>query len=542
MAAEYNPSAYLKDFSWIGRAGDRFAKVAEKFPALMQLNKDIREDRMMKEKSQTTFINYIKDFSDADILDLANSMGLNAKTAEEAKKKMINTIPSFTDKTDNKQYALDLANKFINPMLDAGKKYDDAQSVQDPNATDVTPYEKRFTPTKLLAPFYGTELGSAATQTPFMQEEQALSFDDRKTTQRLGTEDTFAQKKEDRVKTSQEEQDRVEYERAKKLRVSLGLDDPQTDLTVAETFRLVDAIEDRKTRENIYNSAKSKYNDKLLDLANKDVDTTIESIKNIDTDMAGLEEKIATLQDKQKANKKEDITTRINLYTKRLAEKAAEKQAATQKLRELKSLGGYPGARASSAIEQNTFADALSKTQGATKQLEETGGLTEDTNNAIKMYMEYVDDVKSPGIKIKVDKLGDKKEELMKMMARGGVKDQTVIFELLKQANEAIDKGHTYDEVLANFSEKFGAAPDVLDVKRKQELVNEYNRLKQEKITLLNKKNRTTRQEGEAWGGYAGDLSDWMTKRGYVKADERLPEIDTRMSEIEKILGDTLGK
>lgn len=117
----YDPSKYIKDFSWLGRIGDGLAKMTGKFPELVALNKTVKENSRMKEASASATANIIDNLDDADALKIANNMGILGQapnaSPEEVKSLIKQRIPTFTEETSNEDYTKMLALEFYPKLM-----------------------------------------------------------------------------------------------------------------------------------------------------------------------------------------------------------------------------------------------------------------------------------------------------------------------------------------------------------------------------------------------------------------------------------------
>jgi hypothetical protein len=113
----YNPAAYIKDFSWIGHMGDTIGKFATQMPELLEMNKQIKENNKFKDSSYAASNQFIDKLDDGQVTKIASSMGIDYSKPFEARQKLKEKIPKFSDKTTNEEYAGQIVNSFFAPVM-----------------------------------------------------------------------------------------------------------------------------------------------------------------------------------------------------------------------------------------------------------------------------------------------------------------------------------------------------------------------------------------------------------------------------------------
>lgn len=112
----YDPSKYIKDYSWLGDIGNTISRMAVKFPEIVRLNKEVKENKRLKEGISSTTAHLIDNLDDNDAMRIANSMGVLAEipnaTPEQVKEAIKGNIPTFTDQTTNEEYSNIITREF----------------------------------------------------------------------------------------------------------------------------------------------------------------------------------------------------------------------------------------------------------------------------------------------------------------------------------------------------------------------------------------------------------------------------------------------
>jgi hypothetical protein len=161
----YDPKDYIKDYSWIGDIGKTIAVTAHQFPAMIAMNKKVKQNRFFKEETyQNTQATIDKlanspDQEDRQILaNIASSMGIAAPNgvagdltpvAAEIKKR----IPQKTnDEETNETYAKRFMDTFAQPIVQASQK-------------------SGYSVGKLMARFTNSSIQQAANANPLISEE-----------------------------------------------------------------------------------------------------------------------------------------------------------------------------------------------------------------------------------------------------------------------------------------------------------------------------------------------------------------------------------
>lgn len=124
MAYGYDPSRYIRDFSWVGQIGNVLAGAAQKMPELLEMNRMINEDDKYKEKSFEAANKWVDSMDDSTVSNLASSMqiaesGDNANSLREKIRAMIPEPTLGTKSLDNKTYTMNLVESFGTPILRA---------------------------------------------------------------------------------------------------------------------------------------------------------------------------------------------------------------------------------------------------------------------------------------------------------------------------------------------------------------------------------------------------------------------------------------
>lgn len=117
----YNPAQYQQDFNWIGDIGRTLGGMAMKFPELMELNREVKENGKFKEKTFNGMVDFVKKMDRQTAANMAMSTGIaNADDPEEMiKQKLINSIPkpNMKKNTTNEDYAKTLINGWGTEMM-----------------------------------------------------------------------------------------------------------------------------------------------------------------------------------------------------------------------------------------------------------------------------------------------------------------------------------------------------------------------------------------------------------------------------------------
>jgi len=117
----YDPSRYIKDFSWIGNIGQDVAQFAHQVPELLQLNKQIKENNKFKDMSYSATNKFIDNMDDNVATNVVASMHLDVSSPDEAKQKLREMVPKFNNDTKHEDYAGQLVNNFYAPVYNAAK-------------------------------------------------------------------------------------------------------------------------------------------------------------------------------------------------------------------------------------------------------------------------------------------------------------------------------------------------------------------------------------------------------------------------------------
>ena len=128
----YDPSKYIRDFSWIGDIGDAVGRAAQKMPELIELNRQINEDDKYQEKTFEAANRWLDTMAEnrPELIDgLAISMGLvkaededqSIERKTEELRKLITQPTLGTKELNSKEYTMSIANDFFAPILNGAQ-------------------------------------------------------------------------------------------------------------------------------------------------------------------------------------------------------------------------------------------------------------------------------------------------------------------------------------------------------------------------------------------------------------------------------------
>jgi hypothetical protein len=119
----YNPGEYVTNWSWLGDVGNVFAKTVSSMPELAKMNREIKENKMMKHKEMEALYTWLDKIPNEKLVPIASAMKLNFNDPEEARNQIKAMIPDAnktSEKTTNEQFTLDAA-KFVSSFVGAAK-------------------------------------------------------------------------------------------------------------------------------------------------------------------------------------------------------------------------------------------------------------------------------------------------------------------------------------------------------------------------------------------------------------------------------------
>jgi hypothetical protein len=117
MAYGYDPSRYINDYSWLGEVGKVMANVAYKMPGLLELNKQIKENKALKEQTYESLNNGIDSLPDDYAIQIASGMGQATANAQQAKDFLKMKVPKPQgEKQDNGEYMRLIGEGFFAPL------------------------------------------------------------------------------------------------------------------------------------------------------------------------------------------------------------------------------------------------------------------------------------------------------------------------------------------------------------------------------------------------------------------------------------------
>lgn len=119
MAVNYDPSRYIQDFSWVGDIGKTLGSFASEIPELLEMNKSIHENNKFKEMSYSGMSQFLDNFDENAVSNVASSLGIESNDIELARTKLKEMIPKYTDSMDNKAYGKQLVESFVVPLTKA---------------------------------------------------------------------------------------------------------------------------------------------------------------------------------------------------------------------------------------------------------------------------------------------------------------------------------------------------------------------------------------------------------------------------------------
>lgn len=119
MPVNYDPARYIQDFSWIGDIGKTIGSFANEMPELLEMNRVIHENNRFKEMTYSGMNQFVDNFDENSVSNVASSLGIDSNDIESARAKLKEMIPKYSDSTDNKEYGKQLVESFIVPLTKA---------------------------------------------------------------------------------------------------------------------------------------------------------------------------------------------------------------------------------------------------------------------------------------------------------------------------------------------------------------------------------------------------------------------------------------
>lgn len=195
----YDPSKYVKDMSWLRQLGADVVNVAQKIPAFISLNRQVKENKALKNQLYTTSEVMIDSLKDEDLELLRNNLKLSSEGKENVKNELKQLIPKWTtvagrdNEMTNEEYMGPIA-KFHGSILQGLFGH-----ITDPNEKI-----KKIAQYKANADRYANQagtripgLGEAIKQTAPVQEltQQARGIEQQQITGQIGAEQRAEERK-----------------------------------------------------------------------------------------------------------------------------------------------------------------------------------------------------------------------------------------------------------------------------------------------------------------------------------------------------------